>query len=499
MGAMDEEGAEVGVNVQAFKTLADVADRPAIKRITVGNLRVCFAGTAATPANRTIYEPWIRDAVRKWTDAIRPAANTSVYGDVVFTCAAGGYDTLVGLYTGPGRAFALTNGMVLYEASGDERTVLHEFGHIFGAGDTYLENAPACMDDHPDSVMCAKRIIYMNPQTDDILAVQEAFCYADPAKCNRRWSSSANWCGAAGHELHLGDFNRDGRQDMLCHRQSDGYKWIAFANSAGKHTGTSWEYPLNWCHSPARLFIGDFNGDDRDDLLCHRHSDGYKWIAYANEAGTFTGTNWDSNLNWCKHQGGALYIGDFNGDNRDDLLCHDVYNGWKWIAHATQSGTFTGTTWEANLNWCAIPGVLHIGKFNQDSRDDLLCHHMDNGYKWIAQATQWGTFTGTTWHAPLYWCGGVNGSIHVGDTNADGREDMICHDRNQGTKWISLAKANGSFAGTTRYSIPDEPLRCHADGRRFLVGDFNGDRAADFMCHDQYNGSKNVFFQSPLQ
>ena len=35
--------------------------------------------------------------------------------------------------------------------------------------------------------------------------------------------------------------------------------------------------------------------------------------------------------------------------------------------------------------------------------------------------------------------------------NADGRDDMICHGRNEGQNWISLAKSNGTFAGTTRF------------------------------------------------
>jgi hypothetical protein len=491
-----EHAGELVVSAQELKTRDTVTDLPALGTISVGPLTVCLSGTAVNASTRAQYEPWIRDAIRKWVEAIRPASNVYLHSDVTFSCVPP-YDLVVGLYTGGGRAFASTFYTVLYEDDTWEDTVLHEFGHLFGADDTYLEPGDECQDDQPDSVMCPADVIYMNPQPDDILSVQEAFCYAQPSKCNRRWSSSANWCGADGHELHLGDFNGDTRQDMLCHRVSDGYKWIAFATSSGSFAGTSWEYPLNWCVSGDRLMIGDFNGDDRDDLLCHSADDGMKWIAHSTSSGTFTGTTWHAPNNWCGHQGAALYLGDFNGDNRDDMLCHDVYTGYKWISHATYAGNFNGTSWESNMNGCVLPGVLSIGRFNQDNRDDLLCHDLNSGAKYISFATGSGTFTGTSWSAALNWCNDT--AVQVGDVDGDGREDMICHDRNSGRNWISLAKADGSFAGTTRVSLPDQPLRCNGYGQSFMVGDLNGDSAADFLCHDSTNGSKNVFYQSTLR
>ena len=29
-------------------------------------------------------------------------------------------------------------------------------------------------------------------------------------------------------------------------------------------------------------------------------------------------------MGWCNHNGASLYIGGFNGDSRDDMLCHDT-------------------------------------------------------------------------------------------------------------------------------------------------------------------------------
>ena len=48
-----------------------------------------------------------------------------------------------------------------------------------------------------------------------------------------------------------------------------------------------------------------------------------------------------------------------------------------------------------------------------------------------------------------YWCSHLGSELHVGDLNGDRRADMLCHDRNTGKKWASLAKVGGLFSKTT--------------------------------------------------
>ncbi|MET0344273.1 MAG: VCBS repeat-containing protein [Polyangiales bacterium] len=256
------------------------------------------------------------------------------------------------------------------------------------------------------------------------------------------WSAALGWCNHAGAQLFIGDFNGDGRDDMLCH-DGQGRKWVALATWQGRFTGTSWQANLGWCnHAGARLFIGDFNGDGRDDMLCH-DGQGRKWVALANYGGQFSGTSWSANLGWCNHAGSQLFVGDFNGDGRDDMLCHDN-QGRKWVSLATSSGSFTGTSWSASLGWCNHTGSqLFIGDYNGDRRDDMLCH--DNlGRKWVALATPSGSFTGTSWSANLGYCHHAGARLFIGGFNQDRRDDIMCHD-NAGAKWIRYATPAGSF------------------------------------------------------
>jgi hypothetical protein len=70
-------------------------------------------------------------------------------------------------------------------------------------------------------------------------------------------------------------------------------------------------------------------------MLCHDSGNGYKSVALAQAGGGFAGTDWQADMRWCTGKPGAqLHIGDFNGDRRDDMLCHDSGNGYKSLSYS---------------------------------------------------------------------------------------------------------------------------------------------------------------------
>ena len=91
-------------------------------------------------------------------------------------------------------------------------------------------------------------------------------------------------------------------------------------------------------------------------------------------------------MNWCRHPSAQLHIADVNGDGKDDLVCHDVANGWKWFAYARADGSFQGTDWQgAYGRWCSHPSAqFALGKFNSDATADFLCHDRSTGRKWVS-------------------------------------------------------------------------------------------------------------------
>ena len=50
---------------------------------------------------------------------------------------------------------------------------------------------------------------------------------------------------------------------------------------------------LAWgCDDGKSLLIGDFNGDGRSDMLCHRQVEGYTRLSFANVDGSFEHGSW---------------------------------------------------------------------------------------------------------------------------------------------------------------------------------------------------------------
>ena len=151
----------------------------------------------------------------------------------------------------------------------------------------------------------------------------------------------------------VGDFNGDGRDDILW-RNDNGQlsNWLGQANggfvandaNALVNVSTSWKV----------IGVGDFNGDNRDDILWRSDTGALSnWLGQAN--GGFAGN--DANafanvaLNWHVAQ-----VGDFNGDGRDDILWRSDTGGFSnWLG--TDTGRFTPNDANALTN---VPTAWHV-------------------------------------------------------------------------------------------------------------------------------------------
>ncbi len=252
----------------------------------------------------------------------------------------------------------------------------------------------------------------------------------------------ANADGQAGTDWHVmgvGDFNGDSRDDVLW-RNNDGSvtNWLSqangsftsnFANAYGQ-VDTSWSI----------AGVGDFNGDGRDDVLWHSDTGRVtNWLAQVTGGfvGNFVNADGQAGTDW--H---VVGVGDFNGDGRDDVLWrNDDGSVTNWVGQANGGFTsnFGNAYGQVDTSW----SVAGVGDFNGDGRDDVLWHS-DTGRvtNWLAQAN--GGFVsnfvnadgqaGTDWHV-----------AGVGDFNGDGRDDVLWRN-NDGSVTNWLGQANGAFA-----------------------------------------------------
>ena len=219
-----------------------------------------------------------------------------------------------------------------------------------------------------------------------------------PNDANAATSVPTNWS-----VVGVGDFNGDGRDDILW-RNTAGQlsNWLGTAtggftpNDANAFTTV----PTNW-HVAG---VGDFNGDGRDDILWRNDAGQLSnWLGQANggftpnDANAFASapTSWN-----------IVGTGDFNGDGRDDILWRSTTGQLSnWLGQA--NGGFVGNDANAFTTVPTSWTVVAVGDYNGDGRDDILWRNTNGQLSdWLGNAN--GGFTAndanaatsvvTSWH-----------------------------------------------------------------------------------------------------
>ena len=172
------------------------------------------------------------------------------------------------------------------------------------------------------------------------------------------------------NDVRIIDFNGNGKQDILVIKNSTPY--IYEYNSLTQQfftIYTSTSYPS----SSDRLFFGDFNGDKKTDFLSWKS--GSNWSLKFSSGTTLISStapgliNIDPNVSLADNN---YYIGDFNGDKKDDIL--EVYktspNSCLKVFYSTGLGSFVpepNTYSKATIN----QDFINIGDFNGDGQKDV--------------------------------------------------------------------------------------------------------------------------------
>jgi hypothetical protein len=235
-----------------------------------------------------------------------------------------------------------------------------------------------------------------------------------------------------------GDFNGDGREDILW-RHDSGVLTDWLANASGGFDANSnnlfTSVPTDW-HV---VGTGDFNGDGRSDVLW-RHDSGAITDWLATPSGGFV-ANDATVLGQVPLEWKVAGTGDFNGDGLVDILWrHDSGAVTNWLG--TAEGGFVAN--DANV-LASVPNEWHIvgtGDFNGDGIEDILWRH-DSGFvtDWLGNenggfsANDANGFAGV----PLDWA-----VVGTGDYNADGIDDILWRQTGgEVTNW--LGTPSGGF------------------------------------------------------
>jgi hypothetical protein len=185
------------------------------------------------------------------------------------------------------------------------------------------------------------------------------------------WNPAAGW-----RDVVVGDFQRDGFLD-IAGRTSSGQWWVLRNQGGGfPWTGSiqwaAWNEAATWRDVKA----GDFNNDGRTDIL-GRTAAGQWWLAVSNGSAftTVTFGGWNEAANWRD-----VILGDFDGNGFLDVAGRTASGQW-WIGK--NNGNILTFSFFGAWNEAADWRNVRAGDFNGDGTTDIA-GRTSNGQWWVA-------------------------------------------------------------------------------------------------------------------
>ena len=284
--------------------------------------------------------------------------------------------------------------------------------------------------------------------------------------------------GTAPKTAAVADFDDDGKPDIVVVSfgdpsvGDDGGVSILLGNGDGTFKPAT---KLTAGKNPTRIATGDFNSDGKSDLLVVRAGDAR--VSDNGDATIFLG-NGDATFSPGQvlapgKNPFAVAVSDLNADQKLDLIFANSTDNSVTILLGNSDGTFQSPVAYA-VAAGGTPYLISVVDVNQDGRSDLAVFWGLSVYFFF------GNGDGTFQHGPSVFAGTLRFFLTIGDFNGDGRVDLvdggcaIFSKPNDCTTSLRLGNGDGTFQ-------PPNAILGVSGAVAAVAADVNGDSNIDLI------------------
>jgi len=233
--------------------------------------------------------------------------------------------------------------------------------------------------------------------------------------------------------VETGDLDGDGKTDVILYNSSTGTTYTGISQGNGTLTYTYILLTANLTY----LRLADFSGDGKADLFMYRASSGIASLGVGNGNGGFV-------LNPLSIAPGydLADVGDLNGDGKPDLIFYNSTNGDATTGISNGTGGFTFTPLTLTPGFTSV----RLADYTGDGNADVTVYSKATGLAYFGTGTGTGTFN----FVSLFWSPGYDWVVPE-DLNCDGRVDIILYNSTTGTEYTGISNGDGTFGYTYSY------------------------------------------------
>jgi hypothetical protein len=249
-----------------------------------------------------------------------------------------------------------------------------------------------------------------------------------------------------------GDFNRDGNNDIAVANLGTDDLSIFLSRGKGKFDEP---FTVNVGTAPDAIAATDLNSDGFVDLAVANHDSNSVTVLLGDGRGNF-----DQSAS-----PGSVAAGDFNDDTFTDLLVANSNLNNVMLFLGNGSGGFT---YERGLPVGASPSALATGDFNADGKLDFAVANRGSDNVSVLLGNNDGTFA-----APATFAvGDAPSALVAGNFGGSAAPDLAVANSGSDTVSILINNGSGSFGSATHHAVGDNPVA-------LVAGDFDGDTRLD--------------------